>query len=159
MGKINSHLTIKLSIFCLYLSVAYWVSLHFPPLGMMFYPSLGSFSVILMNHNNYYKNLLQIVIGATITSTIGSVLYFVYPSIFSFFITAFITLWVMQKNNWNAAPILAVALIPFFSNPQSVWVLPLSVLCSLIGLSLPLWIAQKLDRREEVVVEERRMSG
>ena len=100
----NANVTIKLSIYCLYLSAAYWISLHFPPLGMMFYPSLGSFSVILMNQNNYYNNLLKIIIGATITSTIGSALYFVSPSIFTFFITAFITLSVMQRFDWNQHP-------------------------------------------------------
>jgi len=65
----------------------------------------------------------------------------------------------MQKFSWNAAPILAVALIPFFSHPQTVWVLPLSVLCSLIGIFVPLWLVQKLDGREELIEQEQRVSG
>lgn len=155
----NIFLTMKFFIYSLYLSAAYWISLHFPPLGMMFYPSLGSFSVILMKQKNDDHSLRKIILSATITSTLGSILSFFYPSIITFFITAFITFWVMQKFDWNAAPVLAVALIPFFSHPQTVWVLPLSVLCSLIGLSLPLWMVQKLNRKEEVLVGEQRVTG
>lgn len=137
----------KLTVFCLYLSAAYLISTHFPPLGMLFYPSLGSFSVILMRQDNFMRELLVIAVGATVTSTIGSVLFFLHPSIFSFFATAFIVLWLMGKFNWQAAPILAVALIPFFSQPETVWVLPLSALCSVIGLTIPLWIVQKLKNK------------
>lgn len=150
MGLLNRQLSfIKISIYCLYLSATYWISLHFPPLAMLFYPSLGSFSVILM-HNKSYKNAIyKILIGATTTSSIGSILYFIYPSIVTFFITAFVTLWFMQRFDWTAAPILAVALIPFFSYPQSIWVLPLSVFCSLIGLIFPLWLIQKLENPKQ----------
>ncbi|RKD27031.1 hypothetical protein BEP19_00185 [Ammoniphilus oxalaticus] len=137
----------KITIFCIYLCAAYWISLHYPPLGMLFYPSLGSFSVILMGQGNYLRELVVIALGATITSAIGSLLYFWYPSIFTMFVTAFTTLWLMQKFSWRAAPILAVALIPFFSHPTTIWVLPLSVLCSVICLLLPLGLVQRLEKR------------
>jgi len=147
--SIHLRMFVKLSIICLYLSVSYWIASHFSLLGMLFYPSLGSFTFLLMRRENFKKDLYKIMLGATVTSSIGSGLYFLYPSIFTFFFVALITLYIMQKFNWDAAPILAVALIPFFSHPESIWVLPFSVLCSLVGLHVPLWLIQKLENKKQ----------
>lgn len=141
---------IKFSIICLYLSITYWIALNVNLLGMLFYPSLGSFSFLILGRKFQLKNLFKITLGAAVTSTIGSCLYFWYPSGFSLFLTALITLYMMKIFDWDAAPILAVALIPFFSHPQSIWVLPISVLCSLIGLLIPLWLIQKLENKKQL---------
>lgn len=140
---------IKSVIICLYLVFTYWLSFRAPELHMIFYPTLAAFSFLFMSRSTDRKNVYKIVGGAILASTIGSSLYFVNHGFVSFFLTSFVVIWMIQKFNWNAAPILAVSLIPYFSKPPSVWILPLSVSCSLLGLLVTLWVIQQVERKKD----------
>ncbi|MNE97139.1 hypothetical protein D3C80_1954410 [compost metagenome] len=52
----------------------------------------------------------------------------------------------IHKFKWNAPPILAVALIPFFTQPQVPWAIPLSVAAALAGLLMTLSLAAYCDK-------------
>lgn len=113
---------------------------------MVFYPTLGAFSFLFMHRGGHIKDIGRIIVGAIIV-TIGSLCYTISTGVVSFFATAIITLLLIQLFKWNAAPILAVSLIPYFAHPDSIWMLPLAVLISLLGLLLPLWLAGKLEQQ------------
>jgi hypothetical protein len=53
----------------------------------------------------------------------------------------------IKKFQWNAPPIVAVSLIPFFSHSTHHWVIPLSACSALLGLVLTLFIAERVDSR------------
>lgn len=133
-------------IICCYLMIAYWVSCQFPSLKMVFYPTLGAFSFLFIHRVGQIKNMGRIIIGATIAATIGSIFYTMNTGAISFFATAILTISLIHFFKWNAAPILAVSLIPYFAHPASVWILPAAVLVSLIGLLLPLWLIGKIEQ-------------
>jgi hypothetical protein len=133
-------------ITCSYLMAVYWASTHFPSMKMVFYPTLGAFSFLFLHRGGHIKDTGRIIVGAIIAVTIGSIFYNISTGVVSFFATAIITISLIQLFKWNAAPILAVSLIPYFAHPVSIWMLPLAVLISLIGLLLPLWLAGKLEQ-------------
>ncbi|SDP20271.1 HPP family protein [Paenibacillus sp. yr247] len=132
----------------LYLTLAYWASQHIPGMEMIFYPSLGSFSVILFKREENKKYLPRTIIAATVATVIGSLLHWLIGGIIAFFLTVLLTLFLMQRFNWTDAPVLAVALIPYFSKPLAVWKLPLAVFMSLVGLGFLLWFIHQLERRK-----------
>ncbi|BAU27850.1 hypothetical protein DFP93_10920 [Aneurinibacillus soli] len=142
---------IKSVIICVYLLFTYWLSFRTPALHMVFYPTLAAFSFLFMSRSTDKKNVYKIVGGAILASTIGSSLYFVNSGFVSFFLTSFVIIWMIQKFNWNAAPILAVSLVPYFSKPPSVWIFPLSVSCSLLGLLVTLWVIQQVEKTKDAV--------
>ncbi|MFC0211271.1 hypothetical protein ACFFK0_02205 [Paenibacillus chartarius] len=133
-------------IVCCYLMMAYWVSVQYPSLKMVFYPTLGAFSFLFMHRADRIGEVGRIIMGAAISVTIGSVMYAISPGAASFFFTAFCTILLIQFFKWNAAPILAVSLIPFFAHPVTMWALPLAVLASLIGLLVPIWFIGWMER-------------
>ncbi len=118
----------------LYLLLIYWLSLHFEVLKPLFYPTLGAFSYLFVSRTYALKDLLKLVMGAGIASFMGCLLYRSDIGILGFLATALLTIHLLRRYHLQAPPIMAVALIPFFANPASVWVFPVSVVVSLIGL-------------------------
>lgn len=137
-----------------YLCVTFWVSLHVAALSMVFYPSLGSFGFLIAYRPHEKKDLVPLAIGATVTSAVGSVLHFLAPGIIMLFVTSLITLYLMQRMNWIDAPILAVSLVPYFSHIPHIWTLPVSVLVSVIGLFIPMWLIQRLHLDSSLTQEQ-----
>lgn len=131
---------------CGYLAAAYWLSHHIEPMKMAFYPTLGAFCFLFMKKRGQIPHSTWIVIGATASSAIGSLLYRLDSGEGSFLITTFITITLIHLCKWDAAPIMAVSLIPYFAHPASFWILPVAVFLSLSGLLLPLWLMERLDR-------------
>lgn len=133
-------------IICCYLMTAYWASIHFPSLKMVFYPTLGAFSFLFIHRIGQPKDVVRIIIGAIIAVSLGSFFYTINTGAVSFFATAIVTISLIQVFKWNAAPILAVSFIPYFAHPDSLWALPIAVLASLAGLLIPLWLISRLEQ-------------
>lgn len=133
-------------IMCCYLMGAYWASYHFPSLKMVFFPTLGAFSFLFMHRVDQIKDIGRITLGAVIAVSIGSLMYSLSHGAVSFFITALLTILLIQFFKWNAAPILAVSFIPFFAHPTSFWALPAAVVVSLLGLVVSVWLMGKVER-------------
>lgn len=113
---------------------------------MAFYPTLGAFCFLFMRQGRPIQQTVRIIAGAVVSATIGSILYVLQPGELTFFLTTAATLFLIQLCKWDAAPIMAVALIPFFAHPAAVWMLPLAVLLSLGGLLIPIWALGRLER-------------
>ncbi|MDR6882878.1 membrane protein YdbS with pleckstrin-like domain [Bacillus sp. 3255] len=133
-------------IICCYLMGAYWASYHYPSMKMVFYPTLGAFSFLFMHRVDQFKDVGRITIGAIIAVTIGSVMYAISHGAVSFFLTAIVTISLIQLFKWNAAPILAVSFVPFFAHPTSIWALPAAVFVSLLGLMVSVWLIGKMEQ-------------
>ncbi|MCY9661887.1 hypothetical protein P5G65_29530 [Paenibacillus chondroitinus] len=133
-------------VICCYLMGAYWASYHFPSLRMVFYPTLGAFSFLFMHRVDQIKDVGRITLGAIIAVTLGSVMYSISQGTLSFFLTAIITISLIQVLKWNAAPILSVSFIPFFAHTTSIWALPAAVLVSLLGLIIFVWLIAKVEQ-------------
>ncbi|WP_248929218.1 hypothetical protein [Paenibacillus hamazuiensis] len=138
---------IRSVIICTYLLGAYWLSTHYSMLKLFFYPTLGAFSYFVITRQVSVTESCRLISAAVAASFIGSLLHFLYPGTLSFFITCILTLAMMQRFNIQAAPVLAVSLIAFFSNLTSFWMLPVSVLCSLSGLFMTLGLAQLAETK------------
>jgi hypothetical protein len=128
------NMDIKTVSISLYLLLIYWLSLHFPMLKPLFYPTLGAFSYLFVSRNFELKELLKLILGAGIASLIGSALFRSDAGMLAFLATALLTIQLLRRYQLQAPPILAVALIPYFANPTSIWVVPVSVIASLSGL-------------------------
>lgn len=133
-------------VICCYLMGAYWASYHFPSLKMVFYPTLGAFSFLFMHRVDNIREIRRIIIGAIIAVTMGSVFYTISTGAVSFFLTALVTITLIQFFKWNAAPILAVSFIPYFAHPVSMWALPIAVFVSLTGLLLSIWLIGRVEK-------------
>ncbi|OCT15881.1 hypothetical protein A8709_09660 [Paenibacillus pectinilyticus] len=133
-------------IMCCYLMGAYWASYHFPSLKMVFYPTLGAFSFLFMHRVDKIKEIRRIILGAIIAVTMGSLFYTISSGAISFFLTAIVTITLIQFFKWNAAPILSVSFIPFFSHAVSLWALPIAVFVSLTGLLISIWLIAKVEQ-------------
>jgi hypothetical protein len=120
------------------LLLIYWVSQHLPALKMIFYPTLGAFSYLFISRTFDFKDFAKMIAGASAASLISSSLFLSMTGFLPFFTATLCTILLIRKFNLNAPPILAIALIPFFSQPTSIWSLPLAVLISLTGLLLAL---------------------
>lgn len=116
--------------------ILYWISLHIPSLKTVFYPTLGAFSYLFVTRAFELRDLSRITLGAVIASCLGSLLNAMYPGVPAFLLNTLLVTWMIRKFHWNAPPILAVSLIPFFIQPIEWWVVPVSVLGSLSGLLL-----------------------
>lgn len=99
-----------------------------------------------MHRVDQMKDVRRIITGAVAAVTIGSLFYTISTGAISFFITAVVTITFIQIFKWNAAPIMAVSLIPYFAHPVSIWALPAAVFVSLIGLLLSIWLIGKLEK-------------
>ncbi|MFF2480394.1 HPP family protein [Paenibacillus sp. NPDC058071] len=140
-------MNIKTLAICTYIMVIYWFSLHFSFLDTLFFPTLGAFSFLFVSRSLRYAEIARITLGAFIMSIIGNVLFHIYPSAISVFLNVLIAFWLIRKFKWNAPPIVAVSLIPFFSHSTHLWVIPFSVTGVLLGLMLTLFIAERLESK------------
>ncbi|MFD1953217.1 HPP family protein [Paenibacillus thailandensis] len=137
---------IKVVFVCTYIMLIYWLSLHVSFLDTLFFPTIGAFSFLFVSRSFRYAELGKITLGAVISSAIGTLLYSVYPSPVSLFVNVLITIWLITKFKWNAPPIVAVSLIPFFSHSSHHWIIPASVCAALLGLMLVLFAAERAER-------------
>lgn len=133
-------------IICSYLAIIYCAANQIPSLKMVFFPTLGAFSFLFIHREGHIKDIGRIIIGAIVAATLGSLFYAVDSGVLSFFATAILTISLIKWFQWNAAPILAVSLIPYFSHPASIWALPAAVMVSLIGLVLTLWLIGRMEQ-------------
>jgi hypothetical protein len=125
----------------------YWLSLHFPSMHMLFFPTLGAFSFLFLSRALNITEFSKIAIGAVLSSIIGTALFLISPGMLSLFANILITIWLINKFKWNAPPILAVSLIPFFAHPDQLWAIPISVFGAMSGLLLTLVIACAVEDR------------
>ncbi len=146
-------MNLKTIAICLYVMLIYWLSLHFSFLDTLFFPTLGAFSFLFLSRSSTISEVGKVTFGAVVSSVIGTVLYYIYPSPISLFVNVIITIWLINKFKWNAPPIVAVALIPFFSHSTHHWAIPLSVGVALLGLMLVLYIARKVESRRAQTYE------
>lgn len=144
---------IKLFMVCVYLTFAYWMSFHISPSKMFFFPTLGAFSYFFISHSMSTTESLKIICAAVIGVTCSSILHFLHPGVVTFFITCVVIISMLHMFKLKAAPIIAVSLIPYFSKLSSVWILPISVLCSLAGLFLALYFAQLIETKWNIMKE------
>lgn len=122
----------------------------------LFFPTLGAFSLLFISRPLNRTEVRNIAVGAIVASAIGSLFITFSPGIFSLLATMLIVIGLMKKMNWNAPPILAVALIPFFTQPPTLWIIPISVGCTLAGLLITLSAAayvEKLLSSKPVIVK------
>jgi hypothetical protein len=138
-------MNIKTIAICFYIMVIYWFSLHISFLDTLFFPTLGAFGFLFLSRSFQHKELVRITIGAFVSAVIGTLLVYVYPSSVSVFINVLITMLLINKFKWNAPPIVAISLIPFFSHSAHRWVIPLSACAVLVGLMLTLFVAERVD--------------
>lgn len=140
-------MNVKTLIICLYVMVIYWLSLHISFLDTLFFPTLGAFSFLFLSRHFTIKELAKVLLGAVVTSIIGTILVSVYSSAITLFINVAIAIWLIKRFKWNAPPIAAIALIPFFSHSPHKWAIPISVLAALLGLMGVLYVAVLAERR------------
>lgn len=131
---------------CLYIIMIYWISLHIPYMHSLFFPTLGAFSLLFISRPFEKSQLRKIALGAVFSSCIGSILNHWNPGVLSLLLTLLIVIFCINRLNLNAPPILAVALIPFFTQPTQLWVIPLSVCGALLGLLLTLSAAAYVEK-------------
>ncbi|MDF2719867.1 MAG: hypothetical protein K0R28_6792 [Paenibacillus sp.] len=136
---------IKSAVICCYLLVAYWLSSHFGILKMCFYPTLGAFSYFFISRSLSKHESAKVVTAAVAASAAGSLLHAVSPGPLAFLLTCILTIAAIQLIRIQAAPILAVSLIPFFAPLPAVWTLPVFVCASLMGLLAALQISRGLE--------------
>jgi len=140
-------MNIKIAAICLYITLIYWLSLHYPSLHMMFFPTLGAFSLLFATRSLELKELGKISFGAILSSIIGTFMFYLDAGVFSLLANMLITIWLITKFKWNAPPILAVSFIPFFARTPELWTVPLSVCGSLLGLLLTLTLTLAVEKR------------
>ncbi|MGO4108681.1 HPP family protein [Paenibacillus sp. YAF4_2] len=148
-------MNLKTIVICLYVGLIYWLSLHFSFLDTLFFPTLGAFSFLFLSRSSTISEVGKVTFGAVVSSGIGTLLYYIYPSAISLFVNVIITIWLINKFKWNAPPIVAVALIPFFSHSAHHWAIPLSVCAALLGLMLVLYIAGLVESRRTTAYESK----
>ncbi|MFH5185998.1 hypothetical protein ACHHV8_27005 [Paenibacillus sp. TAB 01] len=131
-------MNLKTWTICFYLLLIYWIAQHIPSVKMLFYPTLGAFSYLFISRTFAFKDFCRLIAGASAASLISSALFLSDTGFISFFAAVLSTIILIQKFRLNAPPILAIALVPFFTHPGNLWGLPLAVLVSLSGLLLTL---------------------
>jgi hypothetical protein len=129
-----------------YIVLIYSLSLHFPILHSLFYPTLGAFCFLFISRTHDSRVLSKIVFGACLSALIGSIMYAISTSEISIFINALIIIFLIKKFHWNAPPILAVSFIPYFSKAPDFWTIPLSVGLSLLSLLLLLFAVDAIEK-------------
>lgn len=131
---------------CLYIVLVYWISLHIPMLNSLFFPTLGAFSLLFVSKTFERSETWRIAAGAVVASFIGSTFEQISTSALSLLATLIIVIVLFHTFKWNAPPIMAVALIPFFAEPAHVWTAPLSVCVVLSGLLVTLYAAALCEK-------------
>ncbi|AZN39208.1 HPP family protein [Paenibacillus albus] len=140
-------MNVKTLVICLYVMLIYWLSLHVSFLDTLFFPTLGAFSFLFLSRPFTTRELAKVVLGAVVTSLIGLLLVSLYASAITLFINVVIAIWLIRKFKWNAPPIAAIALIPFFSHSPHLWAFPISVTAALLGLMGVLYLAGLVERK------------
>ncbi|WP_239632344.1 hypothetical protein [Paenibacillus sp. H1-7] len=135
-------MNLKTWVICFYLLLIYWISRHIPDIKMIFYPTLGAFSYLFISRSFSLKDFIKLIAGACAASVVSSALYLSHTGMLSFFAATLITIILIRKLQLNAPPVLAIALVPFFAQPDHIWTLPLAVLVSLSGLLLVLSLVE-----------------
>ncbi|MED4780999.1 HPP family protein [Brevibacillus choshinensis] len=137
----------KMIVICIYIMLIYWLSLQFPYLDTLFFPTVGAFSFLFVSRALRFSEISKITLGAFISSAMGTLFFFIYPSPIMLFVNVLITMWLVTTCKWNAPPIVAVSLIPFFSHSSNHWFIPLSVCGVLLGLMVVIFIAERVERK------------
>jgi len=145
-------MNVKTLMICAYIMLIYWISLHVSHLDTLFFPTLGAFGFLFITRSFRFAELGKITLGAFITSTIGTTLVYIYPSAVSVFVNVLIAIWLIKKFQWNAPPIVAVSLIPFFSETPQLWTIPISVTVVMLGLMLTLFLAMQIESKGNVLL-------
>ncbi|MFC5529005.1 hypothetical protein [Cohnella yongneupensis] len=127
-------MNIKLVLISLYIVLIYWISSHLPSMHALFYPTLGAFSFLLASREFDMKEAGRVMAGATIGSAIGTLLHAASPGVIGLLADTLFVGWLIHRFRWNAPPILAVSIIPFFVAQPNLWAAPLSVMLSIAGL-------------------------
>ncbi|GLX67212.1 HPP family protein [Paenibacillus glycanilyticus] len=148
-------MNLKIIVIGLYVVLIYWLSLHFTFLDTLFFPTLGAFSFLFLTRSSTISEIGKVTLGAVISSGLGTLLHFLYPSPISLFVNVIITMWLINKFKWNAPPIVAVSLVPFFSHSPHQWAIPLSVCAALLGLMLVLYLVQVIESRRAQIYESK----
>lgn len=138
-------MNLKIIAICLYLMLIYWISQHIPVVKMIFYPTLGAFSYLFITRAFSFKDFGRMIAGACVASLISSALYLSHTGMISFLAATLLTIILIQRFKLNAPPVLAIALVPFFAQPEHLLTLPLSVLVSLSGLLLIISITKLIE--------------
>ncbi len=139
-------MNIKIIVICTYIALIYWLSLHVSFLDTLFFPTIGAFSFLFVTRSFRCAEIGKITFGAFVSSMIGTLIFWVYPSSISLFVNVLFTMWLIKRLNWNAPPIVAVSLIPFFSHSAHPWLIPVSVCMVLLGLMLFLFLAERIEK-------------
>lgn len=138
----------KLSVFaaCGYLGLVYFAAGHVQGLHPLFFPALGAFAYLMITRRSAWQEMLQMTAGTIICSFIGSILSLLHPNTVFLVVDALLVYWMIHRLKWNAPPIIAVSLIPFFSRSPDWWTFPVSGGAALIGLAFTLSIASVLAK-------------
>ncbi|SDD49583.1 hypothetical protein SAMN02799630_03734 [Paenibacillus sp. UNCCL117] len=131
----------------LYIMLIYWLSMQAPLLHMLFFPTLGAFSLFFISRPLQAKETARIALGAIIASLVGTLSFTVHPGVLSLFINTLVIIWLIKRFHWNAPPILAVSFIPFFARSDIWWAVPVSVAISIVGLLATLGIVHIAERK------------
>ncbi|CAI6058384.1 HPP family protein [Cohnella sp. JJ-181] len=131
---------------CLYIVGIYWISSRMPSLHALFFPTLGAFSLLFIAHPFSPAKLGKVAFGAVVAVLIGTTIAYANQSALALLADLLIVVYLINRFKWNAPPILAVSLIPFFVHASYIWILPLSVCVSLLGLLVTLWVAHHVER-------------
>ncbi|MCR2805290.1 HPP family protein [Paenibacillus soyae] len=137
---------LKAIAICFYIVLIYWISLHIPLLNSLFFPTLGAFSLLFISKPFPLNEMWRIAVGAAVASFIGSTFAQLSTSALSLLATLLIVIVLFHTFKWNAPPIMAIALIPFFAKPAHVWTAPLSVVIVLAGLLLTLYAVAQCEK-------------
>lgn len=140
-------MSIKTYAICLYIVFVYWISVHIPHMHALFFPTLGAFSLLFISRPYERSAFSKIALGAVVASTIGSLFVYWSSGVVSLLLTLLLVIWLINLFKWNAPPILAVSLIPFFTQPPLLWVIPVSVCIALLGLLFTLSAATYLEQK------------
>nr|WP_275296722.1 HPP family protein [Brevibacillus choshinensis] len=128
--------------------LVYWLSLRIPYLDTLFFPALGAYSFLFATKSFRMTEISKIILGSFLSSALGTLFFYMYPSPISLFANALITMWMVTRFKWNAPPIVAVSLIPFFSHSPNHWFIPLSICAVMLGLMLFLVVAELIEKRK-----------
>ncbi|WP_217560353.1 hypothetical protein [Paenibacillus sp. GbtcB18] len=139
-------MNVKIIGVALYIMLIYGISKHYPAMHGLFFPAIGAFSFLFISRPFTAKAMSSISAGAVLASVVGTLIYHLIPGIFSLFVNTLIIIW-LNRAKWNAPPILAVSLIPFFTVTPRIWDIPLAVAVSLAGLTAVLLAAEFVHMR------------
>lgn len=138
-------------IISLYIIFIYWLSLQFTSLHMMFFPTLGAYCLFFMTKPLSRKAQIQISFGSVMVSILSTLMYHWNTGIISLFITTLITIGLINYFKWNAPPVLAVSIIPFFTHSASYWEFPVAISLSLSGIVVLLVAADFFVNKKPVI--------